>query len=99
MHFVKTGNNDIGLQMSRETPILVLSLTLAMILAKSGNLMEFFALSCVKKSASCGEWVMTWLYSAFHNYCYSFSGLVRAVDTISNQSTITFDVHFTNCEV
>ena len=98
MHFLKTGNTDIGLQVSRETPTLVLSLTLAMILAKSEKSKAFFGPSWVKKSALCGEWATTGLYSFFQNYCYSSSGLVRAVDTISNRIKITFNGHFTKCE-
>jgi hypothetical protein len=96
----RRNETEIGLQVSRQTPTLVLSLTLAMILAKSENLelMEFFAPSCVKKSALCGEWATTALYFAFQNYCYRSSGFVRPVDTIRNRSKITFDVRFTNCE-
>ena len=64
MHFVKMGNNDIGLPVSRQTPTLVLSLTLAMMLAKSENLepIGYITSLCVKKSALCGEWATTGLY-------------------------------------
>jgi hypothetical protein len=79
------GNNEIGLQVSIQTPTLFLSLTLAMIPAKSEKLWPMAPVpSCVKKSVSCGEWATTELYRAFQNYCYSSSGLVRPVNTIRN---------------
>ena len=85
-------NNEIGLPVSIRTPILVLSLTLSMILAKSENLEPKVSLVpyCVKKSALCGEWATTGLYFVPHNYCYSISGLVHLVETIRNRIKIIF---------
>jgi hypothetical protein len=98
MHFVKMENNDIGLQVSRQTPTLVLSLTSAMILANSENLEPkiFLVFSCVQKSALC-EWEPTALYHVFQKYCHSFSGSVCPVNTFRNQSNRTFAGRCTKC--
>jgi hypothetical protein len=84
------GNNEIGLRVSKRTPTLVLSLTLSMILVKSENLEPKVSPYCVKKSALCGEWATTGLYSVVHNYCYSTSDLVHPVERIRNRSNIFF---------
>lgn len=91
------GNNEIGLQVSRQTPTLFLSLTLAMIAANSENLepMRFLAPCCVKKLDLC-EWATIGLYHVLQNYCYSSSGPVRQVDTFRNPGKRTFGGRCTN---
>ena len=93
------GENKLGLQVSRQTPILVLSSTLAMIPAKWENRepMTFPAPAYVKNHYGANfERTMTESYHVFQNQLHSFSRFVRSIDTLRNEIEGIFNRGCTN---
>lgn len=98
-HVPEMGENKLGLQVSRQTPILVLSSTLAMIPAKWENRepMTFPAPACVKNHYGANfERTMTGSYHVFQNQFHSFSRFVRSIDTLRNEIEGIFNRGCTN---
>lgn len=94
------GGNKFGLQVSRQTPILDLSSTLAMIPVKSENRepMTFPAPACVKKQHGANfERTMTGPYHVFQNQFYRFSCFMRSVDTFRYEIEGNLNRCGTNC--